>query len=553
MRWLTSASFSTACAFSLAFWGFFAGSGLAEAQERAISRAPFVRAEAAPIRFSLPNGLAVVLQPLAGRRFAAVRVQVAAGAAYEPEGWAGLARLTQRVVAGLDRPRGAAAQLEAMGSVSQGVHVDADHTAFEAVVPSAQLERALWVEAHRLARSLAVVTEAQLERQRVWLAEQADEQGLFGVRGALRRARYAGVFPAGHPYTRLVEREADVHTVALSHVQWFFQRFYAPDRTTLTVVGGFDPARIRAAIARHFGPIERSGPAPERQAREALRAPPWSERRLALRLPIRRDRVEVAWRTPPRFTRGDRALQVVAERLSDPQGPLQTALRAAGLGPAEVGLRRHARGSLLSISMDAVHRPPRAAGDPSAIPGRGGAGPSGRAKPGSPRSGSFAAGTSISASSEASISGATTRGPSVSGASIRPARRAAHHRNAAGPRESVSAERALAQLLTFFGPGAAHRLTQADLDAARDVHLRRLGRESEDLRRRARRLGLSRGEVTLGDAMRAFSDLTLAEVRRAWRRWLGIGRVSMWVRADPMAPPQGVLSEPAPDPEALRR
>ena len=72
-----------------------------------------------------------------------------------------------------------------------------------------------------------------------------------------------------HPYGHIVEQEGDVSAIRLPHVQWFFQRYYRPDNATLTAIGGFDPARLRAEIERYFGPIRSTGPAGPRRPRRS--------------------------------------------------------------------------------------------------------------------------------------------------------------------------------------------------------------------------------------------------------------------------------------------
>ncbi len=294
-----------------------------------------------PIRFTLDNGLRVLLQPVPGRRFVAIGVTYDVGSGDVPEGWTGLAHLTEHLMfSGTDALDEVAVyrRLEAAGAVVRNAATSVDRTTYYEVLPVAQMEHAIWIESHRMARLLAGLTEARLDRQREVVLHEGWERNLYGWRGVMYQQRYLGVFPEGHPYTRFVEREDDVRAIRLPHVQWFFQRYYGPDDATLIAVGGFDPARVRASIERHFGPIRRSAPRVERPAPPPVR-PLSQPRQITVRVQSDRDQIEVVWPTPALFAEGDAALDLLSGLLVDRrEAPLFAALVGSG-----VALELHAR------------------------------------------------------------------------------------------------------------------------------------------------------------------------------------------------------------------
>lgn len=312
-----------------------------------------------PTELQLANGMRVLLQPVPGRRFAAVVLSYRVGSADAPEGWSGLSHLTEHLMfSGTDRlgPSEIYLRLEAAGAVTRNGETTLDRSTFYCVLPSAQLRWALWIESQRMARMLAGLDEARLRRERALVLHEGSERGLYGWRGLWTRTLYGAVMPIGHPYDGIVERADDVRAVRLRHVQWFFQRHFAPDRATLAIVGGFDPTTLRAEIERHFGPIRRSAPPLEPEAIPPV-APLEAERRIDLSIQDRRARLTLAWPTPALYDEGDAALDVIAAVLTDERdGPLHAALIDTGLAvELDVRQRSHARGSVFTIDVRPAH------------------------------------------------------------------------------------------------------------------------------------------------------------------------------------------------------
>jgi predicted Zn-dependent peptidase len=105
----------------------------------------------------------------------------------------------------------------------------------------------------------------------------------------------------------------DLDAATLDEVKDFFRKWYAPANATLTVVGDFDPKQARALIEKYFGSLP-SGPKPEK--------PQVAEVKHTKEQVIRHDEkvgtlpmVMMAWLTPPYFTEGDAAGDVLANAL----------------------------------------------------------------------------------------------------------------------------------------------------------------------------------------------------------------------------------------------
>ncbi|HEY8430858.1 MAG TPA: pitrilysin family protein [Sandaracinaceae bacterium] len=287
----------------------------------------------APIDYRLANGLRVILEPVPGRRFVAVATSYAVGARDAPRGWSGLAHLSEHLMfSGTDSIEELELyrRLDAVGSIEHNAVTTADRTYYYEVLPASRLGWAFWLESQRMARTVAGLTEERVERQRAIVLHEGWERDLYGWRGLVQRALFEGLYPAGHPYRNVYEREADVRAIGLPQVQWFLQTYYAPDTATLAIVGGFDAERARREIERYFGPVRRSGPRADRPAPPI--APLDAEHVVELELQTERDLAVVAWPTPALYDEGDAELDVISTLLFERrESPLRQALIESGV------------------------------------------------------------------------------------------------------------------------------------------------------------------------------------------------------------------------------
>lgn len=296
--------------------------------------------------FELDNGLRVVLQPVPSRRHVSVVVTYDVGSRDVPRGYSGLAHLTEHLLfEGTDAAgSGLDALLEDAGVVERNGITTPDHTVLYELVPVAALERALWIEATRMAHTLARVDAQALETQRRVVLHEGRQRGRHGSIGRITSLLYEHLYhrDVAHPYRRVFEHEEDIGAIQLPHVQRFFQTRYGPDDATLSLAGGFDPATARAAIERYFGPIRRSGPRAPRPAAAPPRVMPF-ERRVTYDAHTQHDEIYVLWPTPAYREPGDAELDVLRQLLvGRTDAPLYRALRTSGLA-VSVAVRQHSQ------------------------------------------------------------------------------------------------------------------------------------------------------------------------------------------------------------------
>ncbi|MFC7813421.1 M16 family metallopeptidase, partial [Streptomyces sp. NPDC057367] len=215
-------------------------------------------------RFTLPNGLRVVVDPTDAGPLAGVAVHYGVGFRSEPPGRSGFAHLFEHLMFdGSEHfpARGYLAEVLAAGGDASGT-THQDYTDYFHTVPGPALERALFAEADRMRAPRFTAG---------GLAEQ-----LSGVEGEIRQTLYEAPL-GGFPWPLLPALLFDTHpnahdgygdTGALAQVtvadcEEFFRLHYGPGNAVLTVSGASDAARVRRLVTRHFADIaHRPAPTP---------------------------------------------------------------------------------------------------------------------------------------------------------------------------------------------------------------------------------------------------------------------------------------------------
>jgi zinc protease len=229
------------------------------------------------LRFELPNGMRVVIDPAGRSDAAAVYVWINVGSADEPAGMEGAAHFVEHMVFKGTRSYGVggvASAIEAMGG-DLNAWTSFDETVFHATVPAGAAPAAMAVIAEMLRE--ATFDPAELERERAVVVEE--------IRGSeddpdsvLSEATYASLF-AGHPYARpIIGTARSVATMPAASLRAFYEANYQPSNACLVVVGPVDVAAVRAAADQSFGGggrvaarAGRPAPAPRRRARTLRR------------------------------------------------------------------------------------------------------------------------------------------------------------------------------------------------------------------------------------------------------------------------------------------
>ncbi|MSO82187.1 MAG: insulinase family protein [Acidobacteria bacterium] len=271
-----------------------------------IPRVPFEK-------YTLPNGLEVMLSQNRRLPMVAVNLWYHVGPANEEPGRTGFAHLFEHMMFQSSKHVPADSHirlLEASGASDLNGTTDYDRTNYFETVPANQLELALWLESDRMGYLLEKVNQAALSNQQDVVRNerrQSVENQPYGLAG---ERLVQTLFPKGHPYYGdVIGSHEDIQAVKLEDVNQFFRQYYAPNNASIAIVGDFDPAQTKKLVERYFGTLRRGPPVPPIKA-DTPRIT--AERRSIVPSRVELPRVYMAWLTPAIFKAGDADAEIAA-------------------------------------------------------------------------------------------------------------------------------------------------------------------------------------------------------------------------------------------------
>ena len=257
-------------------------------------------------KYTLPNGLVVILSQDHRLPLVAVNIWYHVGPANELPGRTGFAHLFEHMmfegskhVPGNSHIR----YLEAAGASDLNGTTDFDRTNYFETVPSNQLELALWLESDRMGYLPDRLDQASLTNQQDVVRNERRQNVENSPYGIVEEGMFHTLFPKGHPYyADVIGSHADIQAAKLQDVRNFFKLYYAPNNASLAIVGDFDPVQAKKLVEKYFGPLKRGAPVPKITA---VTPPITRERRVVIHDHVELPRVYMAWITSPIFKPGD--------------------------------------------------------------------------------------------------------------------------------------------------------------------------------------------------------------------------------------------------------
>ena len=264
-------------------------------------------------KYTLPNGLEVILSedhrvPLVG-----VDVWYHVGPAHEAPGRTGFAHLFEHMMFQGSKHIESDAHFKLLaGAGATGVNgtTDFDRTNYFETMPSNQLELALWLESDRMGYLLETVDQAKLTNQQDVVRNERRQSYENRPYGIVDEAMFQALFPKGHPYHGVViGSHADIQAAKLDDVREFFRQYYAPNNATIAIAGDIDKAATKKLIEKYFGSLKRGPAVPPVKVETPVIT---SERRLVVEDRVELPRIYMAWITPPFFKEGDADADIAA-------------------------------------------------------------------------------------------------------------------------------------------------------------------------------------------------------------------------------------------------
>jgi zinc protease len=236
-------------------------SGVLGAQTRLHVQRASAPPDIAYTRFTLANGLTLLVHEDHKAPIAAVNVWYHVGSKNEQIGKTGFAHLFEHLFfGGSEHATGVyIKQLEQLGATDLNGTTNNDRTNFFETIPITALDRVLFLESDRMGHLMGSVDTARLTLQRgVVQNEKRQSENLPYGKADITIAE--NTFPRGHPYSwSVIGSMDDLDAASMKDVREWFETYYGPANAVLVVAGDVNAEDVHRRVDRYFGDIP-SGP-----------------------------------------------------------------------------------------------------------------------------------------------------------------------------------------------------------------------------------------------------------------------------------------------------
>ena len=248
-------------AVSTPVWASVAPAPAAQAAAPAVQAAPVAdlvaEVDIPYTKFTLDNGLTVLVHEDHKAPVVAVSVWYNVGSKDEPAGKTGFAHLFEHLMFGgsENAPGSYFTPMRNMGATDMNGTTWFDRTNYFETVPTPALEQALFMESDRMGYMLGAISQETLDLQR-GVVQNEKRQGDNQPYGLNQYKQLEALFPEGHPYRHsTIGSMADLDAASMQTVRDWFTSNYGPNNAVLVLAGDITPAKARELTEKYFGPI----------------------------------------------------------------------------------------------------------------------------------------------------------------------------------------------------------------------------------------------------------------------------------------------------------
>ena len=267
-------------------------------------------------KFTLDNGLTVIVHEDRKVPMVAVNIWYHVGSKNEKEGKTGFAHLFEHLMFnGTENYNSEYFEpFEKIGSTDQNGTTNSDRTNYFQNVPTNALDLALWMESDRMGHLLGVVDQEKLDEQR-GVVQNEKRQGENRPYGKSFDRISNGAYPKGHPYSwTTIGSMEDLDAASLDDVKEWFKTYYGPNNAVLVLAGDIDLETAKVKAQKYFGDIPPGPP--------LTKPSKWIGKRSEEKREIMLDNVPQTviykvWNTPPANTIEEVHLDLAASVFSD--------------------------------------------------------------------------------------------------------------------------------------------------------------------------------------------------------------------------------------------
>lgn len=249
-------------------------------------------------RFTLDNGLDVVVHSDPAVPIVAVNVWYKVGSRDEQAGRTGFAHLFEHFFfnGSENHPHGFREAMDDLGANNRNGTTNTDRTNFFEDVPVSTLERTLYLEADRMGFLAGHISEEMLVREK-GVVQNEKRQRENQPYGQVFNRLVENMYPAGHPYSwSTIGRMEDLQAATLEDVQAWYRSWYGPNNAVLALAGDITVQRARELVEKYFAAIPPGAPVTRLDAQVPQLSSVIHDR-MQDRVP--QARLYMAWHLPP--------------------------------------------------------------------------------------------------------------------------------------------------------------------------------------------------------------------------------------------------------------
>lgn len=267
-------------------------------------------------KYSLPNGLEVILHKNNSFPLVAVNLWYKVGSAQEEKGKTGLAHLFEHMMfQGSEHvPKEMHFKFiqEAGGTLNGSTSFD--RTNYFEKLPSNELELALWLESDRMGFLLNSLDQDKLDNQKNVVYNERLERYDNQPYGLAWEILISNLYSEGHPYSwSTIGYSNDIKNYNLEDVKKFFSKYYSPSNASLVVAGDFDLNTAKNLIAKYFEPIQSNSKVNRISIdEEKLKF----SKKISHKDNVQLERLYLAWHTVKAFQADDSSLDILSDILA---------------------------------------------------------------------------------------------------------------------------------------------------------------------------------------------------------------------------------------------
>ncbi len=222
---------------------------------RVTERSGRVRVNVEFKQFELENGLAVILRRDNSVPVVAVDVAYHVGSKNEKKGKTGFAHLFEHLMfEGSEHvKKGDFDKYISLAGGYNNAYTTEDATNYYDVLPSNQLQLALWLESDRMLK-FSVIEEA-LSTQREVVKEEKRWRIDNRPYGDASEKLQGLIFPVGQYHWPVIGSMEDLDAADMSDVRNFYERFYRPNNAVLVISGDINLKDAESEVRKYFSDI----------------------------------------------------------------------------------------------------------------------------------------------------------------------------------------------------------------------------------------------------------------------------------------------------------